>query len=224
MRKVAVVHTGMPAVDVDRAEARLHALEAIGAPEAQPIVALVGQLVPGKGHQELIEISTDLQERLPKIRIVFIGGLTSEKFAPYVDELKCRVKERSAEEVVTFLGQRDDAVTLIAGSDIAVMPSVSSYKGIETEGFPLLALEALAVGTPIVAYRVGGLPESVGDCGSLVEPGDRNGLLEAILRVATDPVLSNRFSECGRNRVATRFSMADMIDGLQRAYEQAWRG
>ena len=223
MRKVTVVYTGMPATDVDREQAHLHALKAIGGEEVHPIIVLVGQLVPWKGHRELIEISAGLREPFPDVRIVFIGGSPSPKFAPYEDGLKELARRHGTKEIVTFLGHRDDALALLAGSDIAVMPSVSSYQGIETEGFPLLALESLMVGTPIVAYRVGGLPESVGDCGLLVEPGDKRGLLDAIIRVVADPILSDRMSMCGRERVTTRFSMEGMVIGLQRAYEQAMR-
>ena len=78
----------------------------------------------------------------------------------------------------------------------------------------------MAVGTPIVAYRVGGLPESVGDCGSLVDPGDRRGLLDAIIRVLAGSDALGSHSMCGRERVTTRFSMAGMVDGLQRAYDE----
>ena len=157
-RKVTVVYTGMPATNVNREQAHLHALKAIGDEEVHPIIVLVGQLVPWKGHRELIEISAGLREPFPDVRIVFIGGSPSSKFAPYEEGLKELASRRGAKEIITFLGHRDDALALLAGSDIAVMPSVSSHQGIETEGFPLLALESLMVGTPIVAYRVGVCP------------------------------------------------------------------
>lgn len=224
MRKVTVIHTGMPLVEVDREKAHRLAREVIADPDARPIISLVGQLVPGKGHRDLIDISADLVAQLPRARIAIIGGLPSPRFAPYLEELEARVDARGVGEVVRFLGHRDDAISLVAGSDVVVMPSVSVYEGHETEGFPLLALEALAVGTPIAAYRVGGLPEAVGGCGSIVKPGDRKGLMEAIIRVTTDPVLWDQQSQCGRSRVRSRFSMAAMLEGLQLAYRRAARG
>ncbi len=147
-----------------------------------------------------------------------------KRFAAYVDGLKGRIEELGVGEAVKFLGHRDDVLTLIAGSDIVVMPSVSSQQEIETEGFPLIALEALAVGTPVVAYRVGGLPELVGDCAVLVHPRHREGLLDVIERVATDRALWERMSECGSRRVSECFSIAGMIGKLQHVYRLAKRG
>lgn len=224
LRKVRVVHTGIPEMGVDRGSARRILLDLIGDLRVEPVISLVGQLVPGKGHAEVIEIAPRLLERLPDARILFIGGMPTERFAPYVHGLRGRIEELGIDQAVTFVGHRDDALTLIAGSDMVVMPSVSSDPRVETEGFPLLALEALSVGTPLVAYGVGGIPELLGDCGSLVPPRDREGLLEAIERVATDASLRERLTECGLRRAHERFSVADMVAGLQDAYRLAARG
>jgi glycosyltransferase involved in cell wall biosynthesis len=224
LRKVRIVHTGIPDMDIDRGSARRILLDLIGDLHVGPVITLVSQLVPGKGHAEMIEIAPRLLERLPDAQILFIGGMPTERFAPYVHGLKGRIEELGLDQAVTFLGHRDDALTLIAGSDMVVMPSVTSDPMIETEGFPLLALEALAVGTPLVAYKVGGIPELAGDCGSLVPPRDRQGLLQAIERVATDASLRERLTECGRRRARERFSVSDMMAGLQDAYRLAARG
>jgi glycosyltransferase involved in cell wall biosynthesis len=223
-RKVDTVYTGMPEVEIDREEARRLVREAIAEPHASPVISLVGHLIPGKGHLELIEIAPRLLKQLPNARILLVGGLPTDRFAPYVAWLEDRIEQLGLGKAVTFLGQRHDAMTLIAGSDLVVMPSLSSHEEIETEGFPLLGLEALAVGTPVVAYAVGGLPELVADCGLLVPPGDRDGLHQAILRVATDRDLRERMSGCGPERVRASFSMAQMIAKLQDVYHLASRG
>jgi len=223
LRKVNVVHTGVPEMDIERGDSRRRVLELIGDPHAEPVISLVGRLVPDKGHAELIEITPRLLRRLPDARILIIGDAPTERFASYVDELRGRIEELRVGGTITFVGHREDALMLIAGSDMVVMPSVSSHPGVESEGFPLIALEALAVGTPVVAYRVGGIPELLGDCGSLVPPRDTEGLLEAIERVATDRDLWERMSACGADRVRNQFSMADMLARLQDAYREAAR-
>ena len=222
-RKVHVIHTGVPALNVERDGARQHVRGVISEPEADPIISLVGHLIPGKGHLELIEIAPQLTERLPNVRILFVGGPPADRYAGHVERLKARVAELGLGEAAAFLGERQDPLTMIAGSDLVVMPSVSSYGPIETEGFPVLALEALAVGTPVVGYAVGGLPELVADCGSLVPSRDREGLRDAILRVATDTGVWERMSACGRERARASFSMAEMIGRMQHVYDLAAR-
>jgi len=221
--KVRVVRTGVPEFDVDRPVSRARLLQFIGDLPAEPVISLVGRLVPDKGHAELIEITPRLLRRFPDARILFIGGMPTERFATYVDGLRSRIEELGVGGAVTFVGHREDALMFIAGSDLVVMPSVSRHSGIETEGFPLLALEALAVGTPVVAYERGGLPELLGDCGSLVTPDDREGLLEAIERVATDRFLWERLSACGADRVREHFSMPDQRARLEDTYREAAR-
>jgi glycosyltransferase involved in cell wall biosynthesis len=222
-RKVHVVHTGIPDIEVERDEARQHLKDLIADPRADPVVSLVGHLVPGKGHLDLIEVTPALLEQVPHARILFVGDVPADRFTPYRDQLKDHVKQLGVLEATTFLGHRPDAMTVIAGSDVVVMPSGSRHRGIETEGFPLLALEALAAGTPVVAYAVGGLPELVAECGALVPPTDRDGLLDAIVRVTTDPALWERMSTCGRVRARTSFSSTAMIAGLERVYRLAER-
>jgi glycosyltransferase involved in cell wall biosynthesis len=219
-RKVRVVPTGLPGSDISREAARGH----LGDLGGDPLISLVGQLIPGKGHLELVAIAPQLRARLPGIRILFVGGEAAGSYgATYLVELRRRVAELGEDDVIEFLGHRDDALMVVARSAMVVMPSVAA-DGTRTEGFPLVALESLALGTPLVGYAVGGLPELVGDCASLVRPGDRQGLLEQIVRVATDRSSWERMSGCGRERVGTRFSMNSMITGLQRAYRMVASG
>ena len=216
--RVHVVRTGSPDWSIERDSARRQLSAFLGDRNGEPVVSLVAHLVPGKGHLELVEIAPELVRRLPDARILFVGGeATGDYGASYVARLRGRIEEIGVGDHIEFIGHRDDVLTFIAGSDLVVIPSLTS-DGSQTEGFPLVGLESLAVGTPLVAYSVGGLPELVGDCGYLVHPGDRKGLLEAIVRVATDRSGSEQRSARGRDRVRARFSMAGMIDGLQEVY------
>jgi glycosyltransferase involved in cell wall biosynthesis len=220
LRRVQVIRTGVPEVNLARDQARKHIAD-VAKPQANPIISLVGHLIPGKGHLELIEIVPQLLARLPRAQILIVGGTPSNRFTPYADLVHERVAQLGLSKIVRFLGHRDDVMMMIAGSDLVVMPSMSSHKGIETEGFPLLALEALAAGTPVVAYAVGGIPELIADCGLLVSPGNRYELREAILRLARDRFLWDRLSRCGKERVRRSFTIAEMIHGLEGVYSLA---
>jgi glycosyltransferase involved in cell wall biosynthesis len=221
--KIDVIHTGIPEITLDREDARRQVLRAIGDQTASPLVSLVGHLIPGKGHLELVEIVPRLIEEMPNARVLFVGDPPSELFGDYVERLHERIAALGVADAVTFLGHRDDALTVIAASDLVVMPSVSEHPSIETEGFPLIALEALAVGTPVVAYATGGLPELLADCGTFVAPRDREGLLRAILSVATERPAWDRLSRCGERRARASFRQADMVQKLNDAYRLARR-
>jgi glycosyltransferase involved in cell wall biosynthesis len=221
--KIDVVHTGIPDITLDREDARRQVLRAIGDHTASPLVSLVGHLIPGKGHLELVEIAPRLLEEMPNARMLLVGDQPSALYGDYVKRLHERIARLGVAQAVTFLGHRDDALTVIAASDLVVLPSVSAYPTIETEGFPLIALEALAVGTPVVAYAVGGLPELLADCGTFAAAGDREGLLRAILRVATDRLAWERLSRCGQMRARRSFRQADMLEKLENVYRSARR-
>jgi len=100
-----------------------------------------------------------------------------------------------------FAGYRDDAARVVAAADVFALPSW-------TEGLPLVVLEAMALGRPVVATPVGGTPELVVDeeTGLLVPPRDVAALAAALTRVLGDGALGRRLGEAGRRRVAERFS------------------
>jgi glycosyltransferase involved in cell wall biosynthesis len=220
-RKVHVVHNGLAELSVDREEGRRRLLAAFGEPAPEQIISLVARIDPYKGHRELLEILPRLRAHFPRLRVAFIGG----EHAPHL-ELAARLRDDIAalglDEAVIFTGFRGDAVELMAGSDVVVVPStVDERTGMGGEGFPYVGLESMAVGTPIAGYAEGGLPELVGDCGRLVRPGDRSALREAILEILRDPRLHERLANCGRERVRTRFSLDAMVAKMKERYRDA---
>jgi len=201
--------------------ANLSALD--GEEEANPLISVIGRLVPGKGHLELVEIVPRLLEELPETKVFFVGSMPPERLFDYVERLHGRIDELKLNHAIRLLGHRDDPLSVIAASDVIVMPSVSTHLGIETEGFPLLALEAMAVGTPVIANSVGGLPELLAECGELVRSGDREALLREILHLINDRSAWERLAACGRERARTSFSEAEMVANLQSVYLSAKR-
>jgi glycosyltransferase involved in cell wall biosynthesis len=119
---------------------------------------------------------------------------------------------------VRFLGHVDDVAPLLAAVDAVAMPS-------HHEGLGVAALEAMAAGRPVVAARVGGLPEVVGtDAGLLVDADDPPALAAAIARLAREPATVRALGDAGRARVAERFTLEAMARGTRAVYRRVLAG
>jgi glycosyltransferase involved in cell wall biosynthesis len=206
--RIEVVHNGLAPGVVDRQAGRERLEQVLDGPAGE-VVALVGRLDPVKGHRELLAVASAIRERRRDLRLVFVGG-PDASHPGYEEELR-----REAGDEASFLGHRDDARELIAGADVLAIPTVVP------EGFPYVGLEALAVGTPVVGYADGGLPELVGPCGRLVPPGDRNALAEAIEALLEDESLRRELGDCGRRRVDREFALDRMVEAMRNAYRRA---
>jgi len=132
-----------------------------GFPENAFVVGMVAQLIPRKGHRYLFKAILDLRENFPTLRIVLFGK------GPLPNELENIVLRDGLSQIVCFAGFRDDLSKWLGGLDILAHPA-------DMEGLGVSLLEAAAAGVPIVASRVGGMPEAVQDgvTGILISPGD----------------------------------------------------
>jgi glycosyltransferase involved in cell wall biosynthesis len=153
--------------------------------EARPLVLALGRLHPQKGFDQLVRAATGLADRVPAPLVAIAGdGPQREAIAAQIASLRAPV---------TLLGRRDDVADLLAAADVAVMSSV-------WEGWPLAAQEILRAGVPLVATRVGGVPELVGDAAVLVPPADSEALAREVARLLDDPAAC----EALRSRAAAR--------------------
>ena len=133
----------------------------------------VARFYPVKNHKLLIDAFELVCKNITNVRLYLIGdGQEYEKMQAYV-------LEKNIEEKVHFMGYREDVSELLMQSDIFVMSSLS-------EAFPVSVIEALAAGLPVVATRVGGLPELVSNNGILVETNNPVQLCDAMLSLARD--------------------------------------
>ena len=144
-----------------------------------PLLLFVGRLVEIKGAQYLVEAMPEVVRQVPGVQVLIVGD------GPLLHALKARVHSQRLEDNVRFVGRVDhsDVATYLAMCDWLVVPSIVDATG-QTEGMPVVLLEAFASGRPVIASRVGGIPDLVveGENGFLSRPGDAADLAHQIVR------------------------------------------
>lgn len=195
--KVTVVYNGMD-LNFGKRETPL-LRERFALPEGAPLIATVGRLHQVKGHRYFIEAAALVLKEHPEARFLIIGS------GPERAPLENLVGRLRLEERVFFTGFIKQIEHYYNQFKVLVLASLS-------EGLPLTVLEALACGTPVVATRVGGLPEVVrsGETGLLVPPGDAPALAEAVSRVLKNPEEARAMAQRGGDFVRSNFSAARM--------------
>jgi glycosyltransferase involved in cell wall biosynthesis len=161
-----------------------------------------------KGQWHLIDALPDLVPRFPDLALVLLGD------GPLRESLRSRAAALGVSRHVVFAGHRPDARRLLAAADVFVLPS-------RHEGMPLVALEAMEAGLPVVATRVIGSAEVVHDgvTGALVRPGDPTALGAAVGRLLADPDLRRRQGVAGRRRYEACFTRQRMALETAEVYE-----
>ena len=167
-----------------------------------PLVVGVGRLVEKKGFHHLVDAVALLRDRGRPIRLELVGGGAEEQ------ALRARVASLDLEDRVTFHGPLTQAETRERMRSAAVLaaPCVVGVDG-NRDGLPTVILESLALGTPVVATPVTGIPEAVvdGRTGLLVSEGDTAALADALDRLVEDADLRCRLADQGRHHVEERF-------------------
>jgi glycosyltransferase involved in cell wall biosynthesis len=165
-----------------------------------PYFIFVGMLIYLKGIHYLIRAFRDVALKHPKARLVIAGQGREE------EKLRGLARELNLQQQVIFAGHLEQSVlaAYIKASRALILPSL-------TEGLGRVAIEAQFLGKPVIASRIGGIPEIVidGETGLLVEPGDERSLAEAMARLLDDAALAERMGAAGRVAVRDTFSYQD---------------
>ena len=177
-----------------------------------PYLLFVGRWASNKGLLELVEAFAALLQEAPDAHLVLVGEDGGMRSA-----VEARARSLGVDGRLHAVGHVEDEAWITAAyreARLTVLPS-------EYEAFGLVLLESLAQGTPVVASRVGGIPEVIEDgrSGLLVPPRSPADLAKAIARVWNDPALARRLGEYGRTEVVPRFTweaLADHLDSLYR--------
>ncbi len=185
--------------------------------KGERLVAAVGRLVDKKGFDVLLAAAPAILARHPEARIVLGGG------GDLRGELEAQARRLGVERSVTFTGalSHPEVLALIAAAEVFVMPSVRDPRG-NVDGLPIVVLEAMAAGKPVVASEVSGIPMAVaaGETGLLVPERDPAALAAAVGELLADPDRARRLGAAGRRRVETELNwdaVAAIHDRLDRA-------
>ncbi len=191
----------------DRVQAGVRVWKELGCTEDHLLVCAVGRLSPEKGHGFLLAAFREVVTAVPEARLVLAGE------GPLHSCLQAQATGLGLSDHVIFAGYRDDVEAIIAASDLLVMPSLR-------EGFGDPIIEAMALGRPVIASRVGGMMETVhdGETGLLVPSGNPDALAQAIVNLLTDPQARERMGLQGRLVALREFSVERLADGLAKLY------
>lgn len=169
-------------------------------------VLCVGRLSPEKGQAGLLDVFTAIRERIGDVELVLVGS------GPEEQALRDRAASLGLAGAVTFAGRQSEAATLetIAKADILVMASLM-------EGLPIVLMEAMALGTAIVAPRLAGIPELVDDgrTGLLYTPANWGELQSTIERLLTDEGLRGRLVEAAFKTIVDEYDVAKSAETLK---------
>ena len=173
------------------------------------VMIVIANLIPYKGHSDLIQAAKEVINRFPDAIFLLVGedrGIQKE--------LEQRVANFGVGQSVRFLGRQDDVPKLLAASDISVLPS-------HEEGFSNVILESMAAGLPVVATDVGGNREAIldGITGWLIPHKDPGALAAKIIDLLRDPAKAKEWGIGGRERVNRMFTVKRMVAAHINLYE-----
>lgn len=183
----------------------------LGLPVDRPVVALTGQVAEVKGIWEFVEAVSLLRGTNAVFAVL---GDDLQTAGALRRQMQARVLELGLADRVHFLGFRTDAPQICQLFDIVAVPS-------HVEPFGLASLEAMAAGRPVVASRVGGIPEVVvdGRTGVLVPPRDGKALADGLTKLLRDPEMQRQMGAAGRVRAEQFFGLSVHRDKLHAIYD-----
>lgn len=181
---------------------------------AGPLVGLVANIRGSKGHRYFLDAARLVLQRRPEARFLVVGDGVA------FDDVRARVRALGLESAVVLTGFRRDVPEVMAALDVLVLPSIKS------EATSQVIPQALAVGTPVVATAVGGIPEIVRDgvTGRLAAPADGPALAAAILDVLADPEAARAMARAGQALVRERLTVDAMMERTTAVYRELLAG
>jgi glycosyltransferase involved in cell wall biosynthesis len=208
VHRVRIVPYGIdPSIWTPTAEQRTAARERLGIERDRVVVGMAARMIPGKGHRLAIDALSRTQT--PRLRLLIAGD---GELRGEIDTLA-----RATDGRAQLVGHLDDVRGFLAACDMLLFPTLPALG----EGFGLAALEAMAIGRPVIATAVGALPEVVEDqrTGLVVAP-EAGPVADALDRLAADASLRERMGAAGLARATDRFSLEAMVESTRAVYRE----
>ncbi len=181
----------------------------LGIPQNNLVVGIVGRLIEGKGHEFVLRAIPLVLRETQDITFIFVGD------GPYRNILENLAIRLAIKEKVIFTGTRDDVSEILQVFDIFCLASLY-------EGMGRVILEAEAAGKPVVATKVGGIPDIVSEnkTALLVNPKDHVALAQAIIKLIQDVNLRKAMGQAAKELVSYKFSSEKMVSDIIKAYDE----
>jgi glycosyltransferase involved in cell wall biosynthesis len=180
------------------------------------VIGCLANVLAIKGQDLLIEAFSKVTRAFPAACCLFVGR---EDGSPYGLEVRARVSRLGLSDKIHFAGFQSDVRLCLSAMDCVALTSRS-------EGLPIALLEAMAMGKPVVATRVGGIPEVVEDgvTGLLVPPDNPDSIAGALQALLGDPARRQQMGRAGRRRVLEQFDLNSSVEAFQQLYEHLLAG
>jgi glycosyltransferase involved in cell wall biosynthesis len=191
---------------------REHIRNKIGCNPYETLFIAVGNPRPEKGFEDLIDAVAFLRNDLSSDKGFLVAVAGSLNNNDYCQMLMRRVEDCQISKQIKFLGYCEDVTSLYRSADAFVLSSRS-------EGLPMVILEAMMSGLPVVATRIGGIPEAVGSQVLLVEPEQPRQLASAMKRLMEEDDLRERLGLSGRKHVKEFYGVDRMVNDYVRSYQ-----
>jgi glycosyltransferase involved in cell wall biosynthesis len=202
---VSVIH---PPIDIDEMNKYLTGRKDRSTrPQREVTIGIVARLSEEKRHADLIEAFSLLSKKYTGINLLIVGE------GPLRSQLEALTRRLGIDGRIKFVGFQEELHSCLDGMDIFVLPS-------RTEGAPIAIMQAMVWGLPVVASRVGGIPEIVDDqvTGILFDPGNIEQLSNALAQLIEDPEKRKLFGENGKKKVYRSFHPDKFIEGHFQLY------
>ena len=192
----------------------------------QPTLIYVGNLTIQKGLSVLIDALNIVTKEIPNIKLLMVLNMPLERYAKpdkldvdmgQIFKIKEKIKQYGLEDNIIPLGLLDNMPQVMAASDVFVTPFLNTVGIVD---YPTSMLEAMAVGKPVIAARVGGIPEIVKhkESGMLVEPNNVNELVDAIIYMLNNEEGAKNMGKEGAKIISEKFGLEIVVKELERIY------
>ena len=214
-RQLTLLHSGVDLPSDFQTSAKESVRATHGIPSNAFLIGTVANLLPIKGYESMIHALSYVRLEISTAHYLVVGA-GAESYGRQLLKLCADIGVRDR---VHFAGFQDPSWPYLAAMDVYVQPS-------HDEALGIAAVEAMAMGKPVVATCVGGLPEVVdeGKTGLLVPPGDVSALSKAIVSLFHDPAGREHMSACGRERARQYFNIEKTLAGMEQIYETVLAG
>ncbi len=181
----------------------------------QVVIAIIGQIGQRKGHLYLLQAVSELVNTYPFLHLWIVGKEPAHSREQYTEQIQHTIAGQQLEPFVRVLGFRADIPDILRQIDMLILPSLQ-------EPFGKIVVEAMAMGKPVIASQVGGVPEIVvdGETGILVPPRNVEAIRQAVEQLLIHPEKRRQMGQAGRKRVERHFRIEQTVSKTEQIYEQ----